>query len=836
MTISAPDGVSPTEEQFYRSSNFRFTIRNGVNKQKKHTNGEWSTSKSLNLSANTSSEEIKIVLNPDYESMKDFAYYGSAVDMVKASIVDIVLRFPAELYFTKEKIKIDNLSGDTNVSGLEINEWYLVSNDFAIDIYTKNVKEDVDNELRYMSKSFNKYRVYNDSTIGDECACEISITSETPSCYDTQVSGAVIARVEISMGEKYGNGGSRTPVKPIVVVYKLGDDVYYLYRDISAIGYHVVPDAKIVDEFYDGLDDFERVLLNRDSKPQYTATFDTPYETDEGYFTYKRKYTWPSTYGWNPDLNGIGYQRYVGDLIKLASFHDEYDTNNIWRSMTHEAIKNLDWTFTKIQGETVDEMETIDTSRVEPILKVYGRQYDDIKRQIDNIGKSSTVTLNKKNNVPDYFLDDVLQLSGWETKTVNLDEEGTVVTPSLYGGMTLGYDAVDADNEFFRRLKVCSPYLFSLKGTVQGLKTLLGLFGLSSSEYSINEYIVVASGVSGSYPSFEEVAKANRYKYSYMESENNPLLGLPLMQIESSAGNYVIPWYDKSQKYDNGLYFQMKGGWGAHEKDGKVVFDETVSDLKIVGKVEELIELGRYVVKSGDICYATDITGLSDLIGSSAAEGASHYFLLVDDEYVNSFGAVTTEDGGTSTGWTTITEAEIENETTDVGKRVNYLETIIDNNKGNNPHTGHGRYDRGQSYIEQMLNPFKYSVDNNLFIDDEHKAIAESCKFNGDLDGIIDNQKCWFFANREENKLRIVSGSYTRDTSLVRTSFYNPETYGYYDEAAGDSVINIKKLTIDFTCPVSKYKEEYKHFIEDKVLFYLRQMIPATALFEYSIN
>lgn len=40
-----------------------------------------------------------MILKPMYHSLGDFAYYGSAVELVRASIDDIIKRFPAELYF-----------------------------------------------------------------------------------------------------------------------------------------------------------------------------------------------------------------------------------------------------------------------------------------------------------------------------------------------------------------------------------------------------------------------------------------------------------------------------------------------------------------------------------------------------------------------------------------------------------------------------------------------------------------------------------------------------------------------------------------------------------------
>lgn len=815
MTITGPDTALIGDDQFfYRSSNFKFVVRSGINQQKKHTNGEWNDASALTISTASTSTDTSIVFNPDYESMTDFAYYGSAVDLVRASIVDIVLRFPAELYFSEETMKV-HINGVTNPTG---DLWHVVSNDFGIDIYTEKVDDSVENKLRYLTISSNEYEPYNGTTVGDRCVCDVTVVrNPNADCYKTQVGGTWLAKVTIKLGAEF-DGGSRTYINPVVVVYKLGDEIYYLYSNTEAIGYHLRPKKQWIDEFYNSIDDFQKVILNRTSIPSYTCTFNTPYETDNGFFTYKKKYTWPSQYGWNPDLSGLGYETYVGELISLASFHDEYNTNNIWRSMTHEAIKNLDWTFKKETGDDVEEIDTIDTSKIEPILKIYGRQYDDLKRSIDNITKSSTVTLDKKNNVPDYFLDDTLNLSGWETKEIKLTNNEDEKTLRLYPGVVSGYGNSEANTEFMRRLKVMSPYIMSMKGTTRGMETLLGVFGMTKDvDYNIDEYVAVASGN----VKYELVTAANTSKYTYMESEDDVLQGIPVER--PGDVDYVVPFFDKNKKYDGDLYFQAKGGWGKHQESSQTLYDETVSVLKTVRTLEELVELGRYVVKTGDICYVNDITNLSEY-DEEMASGTSHYFYLVDDEYVNVIGT----DEENNTGWVQIDENN---------PKVLQVESIIDDSTGNNPHTGNGGYDDGDEYINNMLKPLMVAIDENGFVDDEAITVATSCTFSART--VSDNQKCWFFS---DEGIYIPRG-YVSDDERARLGLYSfdGESTDGYDESCSDSAINIKKMVVNFKYKqsdygTSNYFDEFKKYVKETVLFYLKQIIPSTTIFEYNIT
>lgn len=834
MTISGSDGVSPDEEQYYRSSNFKFVVRSGINRQRKHTNGSWITPTNESLCGKTISDDSRIILNPDYESMKDFAYYGSAVDMVKSTVINAVINFPAELYFTNEKLDI----GDGGT-------WYQISNDFGIDLYTKNPDDNVENKLRYLANMQpGDYRSFSDYTIEDYCTCTIDIHPMNFNCDDVNIyPGALIAKSDLTIGEN---------IVVTIWVYKYQDEVYYLYNNTNAIGYHFRPNEDIINNFYDNLDDFGKVLLNRESKPIYTAVFNTPFENDNGYFTYKRSYTWPCTAGWNPSLTGLGYETYINDLITLASFHDEFDSNNIWRSMTHEAIKNLDWTFTKVNGDEVIELDNIDSSKVEPILKIYGRQYDDLKRYIDNIKKSQNVTLDKRNNVPDYFLDDVLNLAGWETKSMILDEQNKTITKPLYPGRIKGYDVVDVNNEFLRRLKVFSPYLLSEKGTTKGMKALLGLLGLSEGyDYNIKEYVVVAKQMpqpSSDKSIYDEIVELNKMKYGYTTPEENPckfkdLDGLPLARVipANGARDYVIPWFDKTREYDGGLYFQMKGKW----------FEDTVSDIKMVSHVSELSQLGRYAVQTGDICYVTDISDFNEMFGTDIdTRMVSNYFYLYNDEFVNTYGATTDEDGNPTSGWTYLMLDGPKDEGGQIAdvnmrERIEYMESVIDNNTGNNPHTGKGLYDYGESYIKNMLQPFKYTLDNDDFIE-----------FAGSEGAVRNKAKNMCFSTLDSNGEPVIT--YTEDNKKTwnffgvegtpegaRSSFVGPETGGHFSEDAADMVINVKKLDVNFTCHIpssipssqaQNFRKDFNSFIKDKVLFYLEQMVPSTAIFTYSIN
>ena len=94
-------------------------------------------------------------------------------------------------------------------------------------------------------------------------------------------------------------------------------------------GYHIRPIESAVDEFYETLDDFERFLLNRDSIPLYTITIDSVEETEKGLEKSKKRFTWPTVFGWNLDVESSEYYNYLNGLLRLAEFYDSIYSNNL---------------------------------------------------------------------------------------------------------------------------------------------------------------------------------------------------------------------------------------------------------------------------------------------------------------------------------------------------------------------------------------------------------------------------------------------------------------------------------------------------------------------------
>lgn len=185
-----------------------------------------------------------------------------------------------------------------------------------------------------------------------------------------------------------------------------------------AFKYRFRPKKEFFQEFLRKLDEFERILVNTATTPTYSATFRVIDENDLGYYDYFETFTFPTTYGgYNLGNYGHVFDEYVRRLSKVSEFYDEHLSDNIYRSLTHEAIKNFDWTYFKGEENEVEE-KVNGISRIANILRIYGRLFDNIKIYADSISNIYTITYDNVNNLPDYFFTDTLENYGWDLNCV----------------------------------------------------------------------------------------------------------------------------------------------------------------------------------------------------------------------------------------------------------------------------------------------------------------------------------------------------------------------------------------------------------------------------------
>lgn len=547
-------GMTP----IYRSNNFIITVRDDNSSTNVYGNSKWEINKDSgstwtleNLSGLTSSDEdsnsVKIVLKQDYYDFCDFAYYGSLSELFRASITDILNRFPGELYGTSHNtyyttaITVDGERiEDSEIIGSE--DFYELDNPFGIDIHSSNVPTDANKDKFFSSGGYENYELIDKKgNIEKITSWKASMTKDN-ACIGDKLG-------EITINGKY------------VIYAYMGDGfkITYMFNknDSNSLeGVHIRPISSFLDSFYNGCDNFEKLLMNRKSTPLYKATFSVLKENDYGMYREFETFIFPTTYGgYNIDANDYGFTDYTSRLSEIGEFYDNRVTDNIYRAMTHEAIKNFDWTYTREYADGEEEEYVIGGQKIQKALRVIGREFDEIKSYIDNLKNSNSLSYDERGNMPDYFLKDSLSDDGWDVKlvypydgrvdssgkcsfsissqdnTVNPysssnmesdfdkngffmykdDDESAVNAPCEYSGTDYNFESAngkgstwyrctirnrikpyssekkysyhDVSNTFLRRLRLNSRGIWRHKGTLEGMEMVLGMFGLKSKRY-----------------------------------------------------------------------------------------------------------------------------------------------------------------------------------------------------------------------------------------------------------------------------------------------------------------------------------------------------------------
>lgn len=916
----------------YGESNFKFVHNQNDNTKKSFKNGKWlehdgSTVWTLGDVAGTQpKEESNVVIKPNKNSFRDYAYFGSCVELLRVSLENIIKFYPGELYVTDRPYIYTNQSGSTETLGYEaFNNPVEIYNPFSINISKTNIPSDVLNDedfnpLRYFATSLNKYALVTtvSGQTDSECFSNWDVTTKNKKCYKT---GEFIDSIVLTT-----DSGDSIEIREYYF-----DTGNILITEGTNSGKRIRPMDKYIEEvFSTKFSQFDNFLLNRDSKPIYTIDIDVPTETDDGISVTRTEFTFPVLYGWNLDVKSGRYTKYTNDLLHVAEFYDTHYSNNLWENIVHESIKNMDSTFSNPSKDEDISDYRLGIGNIHGLMLAYARQFDDIKLSIENIKSSNVVTYNENNNIPDYLLSDTLGLSGWEVSSAVKTLDETAKVGNLFSGSTAEYTTEELNTTFMRNLKINSRAIFSHKGNRQGIEMLLALFGFASYEYGRNYYNclpesskITSGGRTLSWDELSEEDKSKFYDYKFNEyvtvaknkpedvilSEDtlcvedinqqikgdavlsvvngvydeaieivNPLVGLPVRMVYLSQDNgsgetmslkYIIPWFDKTTEYDGKTYFQMYGGWEKIEDSEGSQYSETLKYLNIVGSIGELALLLQSKLRDGDIYYVTDITDYKQYYPEHDPNKIpSHYFYLQNPAKSYQY----SENGD---GWQIITQAQVDNREMH-GAKVYELENIINDYTGNNPHVGYGKYDDGDKYLQRISHIFDGAFDDGYFDDCEYtcngSAITKQEIYDLGFeltDKLVDNVKCWYFVDSIntndkplldlkkkyttivdglQNEYEVVDGyeeSQCHNTIKVGENAYNSKDVhlssnltafnlenqqeNSVDEAAANSVVNIKNITLEFN--KTKYNVAgFDEYLREVVLFYLNQVIPTTSI------
>ena len=675
-TVGGITKFPSAQKPYYHSGNFVVTVNTSQVTPKRYTNTEWESNENgdtwtlndLKQINKTIPNANKIVLKQDNYNLRDFAYFGSCIELIRASINDIIKRFPGELYSPTVNgsgilVKKSNINDKEN-QYLQIENGknvFFINNPFNIDIHSSILTDEQKQNIKYVQEHYEKYEVIYEGEKYKIINIENEYFEEdNQECWVDKYFQKII----ISYGvvndddEPYKEGDF------IIYCFKGSDSNVIYLTQITNIAIRPLNDY--YESFMSSLDTFQQLLLNRDSKPLYSTLFKVLEETDYGYNSKYERFTFPLGFGgYNLGIDTTAYSTYISKLYEYAEFYDEHFCGNLYRQMTHESIKNFD--YSREFDENKEEYE-IGGDKIQKILQVFGRELDEIKFYVDSIKDCNQITYNESNNLPDYFLTDTLDIEGWDVKNI-LPSNSNILIPSSNSDKE--YNVLDINHRFFKNLKLNSRHILRKKGTIQSIEDVLSLFGLKSSnwakgegDYSIKEYIIEVDSIIDSYDDDKEMFYIDWCNYNktivydtdeYRSGKYVPYQGLPIrykqvygyyykknnkktfltdnqlhdiiytdkkMYIIINGRSYdvfhganenkrlLFPYFSNDMIIDGNPYYQMYGGW---MKNGEL-YNDTATQVPIVNNIYELFSISSTELYDGVIYEVKKIKSNTILI------------------------------------------------------------------------------------------------------------------------------------------------------------------------------------------------------------------------------
>jgi hypothetical protein len=248
--------------------------------------------------------------------------------------------------------------------------------------------------------------------------------------------------------------------------------------------FQIRPNDFITDKiFSEDFDEVEKFLLNRLIRPEYTAVFQVPAQTESGEFYVKyQQVTWPKDGLWNLDIRSFLFDDYLTALESIAVELDSFKSNLISRFLVTDSLKEFD---------TLGQ-------KVEKIFQIYGRSFDQVKQFIDALAYMNSVNYNPSNDIPSQLLVNLSQTLGWSSNFSPITNEdflssvfGNTTTPT-YPGYARALTPTELNYSFYRNLILNASYLFKSKGTRRSIEFLMRLIGAPDSLIEFNEHIYLA--------------------------------------------------------------------------------------------------------------------------------------------------------------------------------------------------------------------------------------------------------------------------------------------------------------------------------------------------------
>ena len=404
----------------------------------------------------------QVVLNLDKSDFKSFVRFGGAYEFLRVAVEDILLKYPASLYMTGENVRGGNntffdlnFDATTNITTFKVNLDAIV-NDFGLIHKDYEVPVVLDgNEIKNLTLSYDRYIVW----VGGE---------------DIEVKAPIIGYT----------GNTKNGTRPYLMVKTIGNP-FEEFDNLTDTPFHIKPDGIVFEEFRQQLTDFQKYILSfrREDNEGFEFIMKDPILNDNGNINYNDNVmVWTTSDGYNLDFNNSDYRQFLERLLTIGSKYDSFKTDLIARFLTPASIKTYDLT---------------DEGKITKLLRVYGREFDQMREFIDSLAYINRVTYDKINNAPDQIIANLAKTMGWDYFSL-VNEAELVETLLTIDDEERNLNAellpAEIDIELWRRIIMNTTYFWKSKGTREAIRAMFLMIGIPEPFINITEYVYTVDG------------------------------------------------------------------------------------------------------------------------------------------------------------------------------------------------------------------------------------------------------------------------------------------------------------------------------------------------------
>jgi len=446
------------------------------------------------------------VLNLDKSNLNTFVRYGSAYEFLRVSIQNIILAYPGSLFANSQK----NIGGNITYEGYgydmisNIATFYLptasTTNIFGLIFNSGNESVPDDNELKNLNESYYNYVIWSNLEPNNLFKI-VGYTGNTINSTGFYPSTTIPINTYIKL-QVEGN--------PFVLMGT---------GNTGILDYHIRPNNVIFEEFRALLNAYEKnIVSQRDSSSGFIFTLKDPTLLEDGKIIYSdKKILWSTSDGYNIDINTPTYQKFLEIILRIGAKYDKIKTDLIARFLTPSSLKTYDLT---------------EEGKVSKLLKLYGREFDQIRQFIDSLVNINKVTYDKLNNIPDQIVKNMARTFGWDYfSLVNEQElvESFLTIDDTERNLNESLLPAEIDIELWRRIINNTSYFWKSKGTRQAIKSMFLLIGIPEPFINITEYVYTIDGkinpntvplTQGDFPSNSLPYDTNGYPIAPLETSD----------------------------------------------------------------------------------------------------------------------------------------------------------------------------------------------------------------------------------------------------------------------------------------------------------------------------